>query len=282
MPDLKIIALDLDGTLLDSQKRLSSVNRAALARAAEKGALVVPTTGRFFGMMPACIRDLPFVRYAITINGAQVYDRETDTALVREEIPLDTALEVMRLLDDHDVIYDCYRNNWGWMTQAFKDKSTDYATNEHYVKMIADFRRGVPELKAHLESTRDDGDVQKIMLISRLDDPEIQALHAVETELVSRFPQLKATSSTWNNIEINLKTAHKGVALGRFAESLGLTLANCISFGDGGNDLTMIEAAGVGVAMANAAPEVLAAADYVSCSNDEDGVAKALEHFGLI
>ena len=72
MPDLKIIALDLDGTLLDSQKRLSSVNRAALARAAEKGALVVPTTGRFFGMMPACIRELPFVRYAITINGAQV------------------------------------------------------------------------------------------------------------------------------------------------------------------------------------------------------------------
>ena len=281
MPDLKIIALDLDGTLLDSQKRLSSVNRAALARAAEKGALVVPTTGRFFGMMPACIRDLPFVRYAITINGAQVYDRETDTALVREEIPLDTALDLMRLLDGYDVIYDCYRNNWGWMTQAFKDKSVEYATNEHYVKMIADFRNGVPELKTHLEATRAEGNVQKSMFFSRLDDPEAKALRAAEREIAARFPDLKTTSSTWNNVEVNLKTAHKGVALGRFAESFGLTLANCISFGDGGNDLTMIEAAGVGVAMANAAPEVLAAADYVSLSNDEDGVAAALEHFGL-
>lgn len=282
MDDIRIIALDLDGTLLDSQKRLSDVNRAALARVAERGVLVVPTTGRFFGMMPACVRDLPFVRYAITINGAQVYDRVADAALVREEIPLDVALEVMRLLDGFDVIYDCYRNNWGWMTQAFKEKSADYATNEHYVKMIADFRKGVPELKAHLAATRGEGNVQKMMLFSRLDDPGTRALHAVRAELATRFPGLKATASTWNNIEINKATAHKGVALARFAESLGYTLANCMAFGDGGNDLSMIEAAGVGVAMANACPEVLAAADYVSSSNDEDGVAAALSHFGLI
>ena len=84
--DIKIVALDLDGTLLDSAKRLSEANRAALADAAAKGVLIVPTTGRFFGMMPECIRDLPFVRYAITVNGAQVFDRATDAALVREEM----------------------------------------------------------------------------------------------------------------------------------------------------------------------------------------------------
>ena len=116
--DIHIVALDLDGTLLDSEKRLSEANREALARAAARGVLIVPTTGRFFGMMPPAVRDLPFVRYAITINGAQVYDRETDTALVRDEIPLATALGVMELLDRHDVIYDCYRQNWGWMTAA--------------------------------------------------------------------------------------------------------------------------------------------------------------------
>ena len=90
--DIRIIALDLDGTLLDSAKRLSEANRAALADAAAKGVLIVPTTGRFFGMMPECIRDLPFVRYAITVNGAQVFDRATDAALVREEIPLGDAI----------------------------------------------------------------------------------------------------------------------------------------------------------------------------------------------
>ena len=277
---MHIIALDLDGTLLDSQKRLSDVNRAALAAAAERGALVVPTTGRFFGMMPAAVRDLPFVRYAITINGAQVYDRETDAAIVREEIPLEMAREVMALLDGYDVIYDCYRSNWGWMSEAFKAKAEDYATDEHYLRMIHEFRRPVPELKAHLASTAADGDVQKIMLFTRRDAPE-GATREIAAVVAARFPELKVTNSTWNNLEINIRTAHKGRALARFAEHLGLSLANCISFGDGANDLTMVEAAGVGVAMANACPEVLAAADYVTASNDEDGVAAALSHFGL-
>ena len=280
MSSLKIIALDLDGTLLDSQKRLSDVNRAALAAAAERGALVVPTTGRFFGMMPAAVRDLPFVRYAITINGAQVYDRETDAAIVREEIPLEMAREVMALLDGYDVIYDCYRSNWGWMSEAFKAKAEDYATDEHYLRMIREFRRPVPELKAHLAATAADGDVQKIMLFTRRDAPE-GATREIAAVVAARFPEVKVTNSTWNNLEINIRTAHKGRALARFAEHLGLSLANCISFGDGANDLTMVEAAGVGVAMANACPEVLAAADYVTTSNDEDGVAAALRHFCL-
>ncbi len=281
MPDLKIIALDLDGTLLDSQKRLSAVNRDALARAAERGALVVPTTGRFFGMMPQMIRDLPFVRYAITVNGAQVYDRETDAAIVREEIPREIALEVMRLLDGFDVIYDCYRSNWGWMSEAFKAKAADYATDEHYLKMVNDFRHGVPDLKTHLEATAAEGDVQKIMLFARLDGPK-DVTRQITEAVNARFPEIKVTSTTWNNLELNIAGAHKGVALRRFAEHLGLTLANCMALGDGRNDLTMIEAAGVGVAMANAHPDVLAAADYVSLSNDENGVAAALEHYGVI
>ncbi|MBO7653363.1 MAG: HAD hydrolase family protein, partial [Kiritimatiellae bacterium] len=70
-------------------------------------------------------------------------------------------------------------------------------------------------------------------------------------------------------------------ALQRFAEALGLTLDNCMALGDGLNDLTMIRAAGLGVAMANAHPDVLAVADAVTASNDEDGVAKAIERFCL-
>ena len=258
---IRIIALDLDGTLLDSEKRLSDVNRDALARAAEKGVLIVPTTGRFFGMMPPAVRDLPFVRYAITINGAQVYDRETDTAIVRDEIPLSMALGIMEVLDRYDVIYDCYRQNWGWMTMALQDKAADYATNEHYLKMVREFRKPVPELKAHLKATADQGDVQKIMLFSRLQvaGSKFQVssvLGDVKGEIEAKFPEIKVTSSTWNNIELNIKSAHKGNALKRFAEHLGFTLENCMAFGDGMNDFTMVEAAGLGIAMANAEPEV--------------------------
>jgi len=274
---IKIIALDLDGTLLDSQKRLSVRNRAALAKAAECGALVVPTTGRFFGMMPESIRELPFVRYAITINGAQVYDRETDAAIVREEIPLATAIGIMKLLDGHDVIYDCYRQNWGWMTSALQAKAADYATNEHYLKMVREFRKPVSELKAHLAETAAEGDVQKVMLFSRLDDPEAKELQAIRREMAARYPEIKVTSSCWNNLEFNIAGAHKGNALKRFAEHLGYGLENCAAFGDGLNDFSMVEVAGLGVAMANAEPEVKRVAKRVTLSNDEDGVAVVLE-----
>jgi len=276
MPDIRILALDLDGTLLDSGKRLSEANRNALAAAAAKGVLVVPTTGRFFGMMPPAVRDLPFVRHAITVNGAQVYDRETDTAIVREELPLDKALAIMRFLDGFDVIYDCYQDNWGRMTKALQDKAAEYAQDPHYVKMIREFRQPYPDLKEYL--ARQGRDVQKIMLFAR--DPAVR--DAIAAELPTRFDGLAVSTSTFNNLEINAASAHKGRALERFAAHLGLSPANCMAFGDGLNDLSMVRMAGVGVAMANAAPEVLAAADYVTLSNDEDGVAAALRRFSVI
>ena len=273
MHDIRIIALDLDGTLLDSGKNLSEVNRAALAEAAEKGILVVPTTGRFFGGMPESIRALPFVRYAITVNGAQVYDRATDAAIVREELPLATALAIMRFLDGFDVIYDCYQDNWGCMTASMQARAADYAPDAHYLKMIRELRKPYPDLKAHLEA--EGLDVQKIMLFAR--DVAVRA--EIAEGLRARFPELAISSSTFNNLELNSANAHKGLALQRFAEHLGLGLANCMAFGDGANDLTMVRMAGIGVAMANACPEVLAAADHVTLSNDEDGVAAALRHF---
>ena len=275
--NVRIVALDLDGTLLDSQKRLSARNRAALERAAEKGIHIVPTTGRFFGMMPEAVRDLPFVRYAITINGAQVYDRVEDKAIVREEIPLETAVRVMELLDSYDVIYDCYRSNWGWMTAALQAKAADYATDEHYLKMVREFRRPVPELKAHLRETASEGGVQKVMLFSNRAADTEKVLGDIRRDMAANFPEIRVTASTGNNLELNSMAAHKGNALRRFAEYLGLTLANCAAFGDGLNDLTMVEAAGMGVAMANAAPDVKSAASRVTLSNDEDGVAVVVE-----
>ena len=272
MADVRIIALDLDGTLLDSGKNLSAANRAALAAAAEKGIHVVPTTGRFFGGMPESVRALPFVRYAITVNGAQVYDRATDAAIVREELPLATALAIMRYLDGFDVIYDCYQDNWGRMTASMQARAADYAPDAHYLKMIRELRKPYPDLKAHLEE--EGRDVQKIMLFAR--DLSVRA--QIADGLKARFPELAVSASTFNNLELNSANAHKGLALKRFAEHLGLGLENCMAFGDGANDLTMIQAAGIGVAMSNACPEVLAAADYVTLSNDEDGVAAALAH----
>ena len=121
MNSVKLLALDLDGTLLNSQKELTPRTRDALYAAAEAGVEIVPTTGRFFTGMPEVIQKLPFLHYAITINGAQVYDIRAEKAVSRAEIPLETALRVLEYLDGFPVIYDCYQDNWGWMTRSMQE-----------------------------------------------------------------------------------------------------------------------------------------------------------------
>ena len=130
-----------------------------------------------------------------------------------------------------------------------------------------------------MRATAADGDVQKVMLFAtnRERSTAIDCLRKLSDELAARFPDIKVTASTWNNIELNVKSAHKGNALKRFAEHLGYTLENCMAFGDGMNDFTMVEQAGLGIAMENAEPEVKRVAKYVTLSNDEDGVAKGID-----
>ena len=275
MPDIKLIALDLDGTLLNSNKELSPGNTRALADAAARGIEIVPTTGRFFGGMPACIRSLPFLHYAITINGAAVYDVRRAADLAKAELPLLQAVEIMRYLDTLPVIYDCYMDNWGWMTRTLQEKAAEFSLDAHYLNMIRCLRTPVDELKAFLlEKGRD---VQKIQLFTK--DPELRQM--LLQQLEGRFGEIAVSSSVANNIEINHANANKGAALGKLAAHLGLSMVQTMAAGDGLNDLSMIRDAGVGVAMGNACVEVKQAADAVTACCDDDGVAAAIERFCL-
>ena len=273
MRDIRIIALDLDGTLLNSNKELTPGNYAALDKAAAAGIEIVPTTGRFYGGMPEAIRNLPFVHYAITINGAQVYDIRKDCAVARAELPVKLAVEIMAYLDTLPVIYDCYMDNWGWMTRSMWEKAEEFAPNEHYLKMIRELRQPVPELKTHLVKTGHD--VQKVQLFAK----DMNLHRELMRTLPNRFVQTAISTSAGNNIEINDRHANKGEAIGQLAAYLGCDISQTMSFGDGLNDLSMIRAAGVGVAMANACGEVLAAADEMTLDCDHDGVAAGIEKF---
>lgn len=271
MHEYKLIALDLDGTLLDSGKRLSPKNAAALRRAAESGAQIVPTTGRFFDGMPQVIRELSYLCYAITINGAQVLDVRTGSVLYRAEIPLPRALAIMEYLDTLPVIYDCYCGSWGWITRAMQDAAPEFISDVHSLHMVQELRTPVDELKAYLRARGDD--VQKIQLFLQ----DVSQRPAVMAELERRFPGTAASTSLQNNIEINTAAANKGDAVRALAAHLGIPMEQTISFGDGSNDLSMIRACGLGVAMANACPAVLAAANRVTKSCDESGVAAVLD-----
>ena len=270
---MKLIAFDLDGTLLTTEKELTDENLAALERAAEAGIVLVPATGRFFGVIPENVRSLPWVRYFITINGAQVWDAQESRSLLRAEIPAELALRCCEHMDGLPVIYDCYQDGWGWMTQAFYDKADRFAANIHSLEMIRNLRTPVPELKACLKERA--RDVQKIQIFFR--DMELRA--NVLQSLPEAFPDLVVTTSIVNNIEINSREATKGNALEKLAACLGIPVAQTMAFGDDRNDLSMLQTAGIGVAMGNAEEEVRLAADYVTEDCNDSGVAHALKHF---
>ena len=158
--DIRLMAFDLDGTLLNSAKELTPRNKSALERAAEKGIQIVPTTGRLFQAIPEEIRAFPFLRYAITINGAAVFDTLTGDNLYRAEIPLENAIGIMSYLDQFPVIYDCYKDNGGLMTRSMWDQAEVFAPNAYYVRSIRTMRKPVPELKEFL--LQQGGSVQKI------------------------------------------------------------------------------------------------------------------------
>ena len=275
--DIRLIALDLDGTLLNSEKQLTARNYRALERAHAAGVHIVPTTGRFYNLLPEVIRTLPFMRYAITINGAAVFDLQEKKTLAAAEIPPEEAVEIMAYLDGFDVIYDCYTGNAGYMTERLQNMARLYAGNPHCYAMLRDFRKPVPELKDFVW-TGGQG-IQKIQMYVK---PENLALRSfLMEELGRRFPDLAVSSAFFNNIELNQSHANKGEALLALAAALGLKREQTMSFGDGLNDLSMIRAAGFGVAMANGEQATLDVADYICESCDEDGVARTIEKFIL-
>lgn len=268
---IRMIALDLDGTLLDSQKRLSKVNFNALQRQAEKGVEIVPTTGRFYDAMPEVIRSLPFVHYAITINGAEVFDVDNGKTIAASEIPSEKAIEIMSYLDKLPVVYDCYMDSKAWMTANMKNTIEDYLSDEHFLKMVKDLRRPVDELKKFVAEYGKD--VQKMITFTQDNELRQRLLH----ELPQVFSDIIVSSSMDENIEINDIKANKGNAIHQLSDFLNIDIGEVMSFGDGLNDLNMIKEAGVGVAMSNANEEVLKSADYITLSNDEDGVARAID-----
>lgn len=275
MPDIKIIVLDLDGTLLTSDKRISPRNYAALERAAEKGIHIVPSTGRFYDGMPAVVRELPFVRYAITVNGAEIYDAREDRVLHRAEMTPEQADEVFEVLDTLPVVYDCYQDGWGWMEKRLYDQAEDFIDDPRVLAMVKDLRTPVKDFRGLIRS-RNKG-IQKIQMFFKDMDQRAKALPFLR----QRFPGLNVTSSITNNLELNSLDAHKGAALLELCRILEVEPSRTMAFGDGLNDITMLQTAALGVAMENACPEVKAAADHITDTNDHDGVAKAIEQFCL-
>ena len=273
--DIRLICFDLDGTFLDDNKNIPPENLRALEAAAARGVWIVPATGRIVPGLPETLRTLPFLRWFITSNGAYVYDALEDRVAVKAEVSLERALDFYRYADTLGVLYDCYQNDWGYMTDWMLEEATRVIPDAGIRRLITTLRSPVPELKEYL---REKGEpLQKMQLY--FTDPA-QRLRELES-LPARFPDLRFTSSVPFNIEINAAGATKGQAMLGLCRVLGIGPEQVLALGDGTNDLDMLTAAGVGVAMANADPDLIAGADHVTGSNNEGGFAAAIERFVL-
>lgn len=270
-----IIALDLDGTLLDSNKRLTTKNLYALENAAEEGWEIVPATGRLYSGMPDFIRELPFLNYVIAANGAQVIDLKRRRIVYEAELQYKKAVKLMEYLDNFDVIYDCYVAGKAYRNESHKARIDQVVQDRHTRQLLHDLREPVADLKAFIEEQQED--VQKVQFFAKDDILRLKLVELIKQQ----FANVAVSSALDQNVEINDELGNKGDALRALANYLEVERENTIAIGDGHNDLSMIYTAGLGIAMSNAAQRVKDDAKWVTLSNDMDGVAAAIEEFCL-
>lgn len=268
---VKLILSDLDGTLLTSEKIISPATLAALERAADMGVHIVPSSGRFFEGMPEQVRDLPFVRYAIEVNGAWVRDVRDDRVIYRAEMTADEVLEVYDYLDTLPVAYDTYRESRGYMEAALHARLDEFLVGFARPERVKALRRPVENLRQVI--VRENWRSQRVQAYFN----DLELMREQKTALQTRFPHLLVTNSNPTTLEVTAGGASKGQALGALCGHLGLDIRDTMAFGDRDNDADMLTAAGIGVAMGNAVDEVKAVADIVTLSNNDDGIAVTLE-----
>lgn len=268
---MSILALDLDGTLLNGEKHISDRNRLALQMAADSGHFIVPATGRALNAMPKEVLSQPFVRYVISINGACVSDQQTGQILFRKEIELETALGVLDFARRYDCMRDVYWNHTGWTNRAYFENLRYYNSDEEVVRLIQVTRKPIEDIEIFLKEKQ--APVQKVQLCFR----NMEERAAAWKEIEEAFPEIVVTSSFRNNLELNARGADKGLALMFLADHLGVDRTDTYAFGDSTNDLAMLRAAGTGVVMGNAADPIKENADAVTDTNENDGVAKFIE-----
>ena len=297
-PPVRLAALDLDGTLLNHEGQVTPRTRAALQAASDRGVVIVPTTGRPLGNLPPVVAQLPGVRYAITSNGAAVWDLGSDplgavysryanaaerqtsepTCLLRRLMPVETARAAFDLFMEYPGGMGVFWNGYSVKDQASVDFAAARWARLHSTeaRQPNDGRFTVVNDLSEWMS-RHAHEVEKFCMFFDTSEEAQAALprfYALEgAEVVQGAP---------DNIELTAKGVDKGTALLALADRLGIPREATAAFGDSENDRAMLEKAGIAAVMANGMPQIKALADLVSTGDcDHDGVAELFERLGL-
>ena len=267
MGDYKFLALDIDGTVTNSKKEITPAVKAEIKRLQEAGVPVALVSGRPAPGIRHVAAELEFSKYncyVFAFNGGKIIDSRTEKVIYSQTIPLKLAHEVCQVAKDYDVAVVTYRGDEIVSTQA----DNKYTRIEAYVTHMP--VRGVEDMEKELDYEPD-----KFLLVG---EPEY--LEDILPEIKKHFEdRLNIFRSEPFFMEIVPLGIDKAQSLDRLLDKLGLDSSQLVACGDGFNDVSMVNFAGMGVAMANACAETKAVANYIAPSNDEDGVADAIKKF---
>ncbi len=265
----KLLVLDLDGTLTNSEKELSQRNKETLIKAQEKGVTIALASGRpMFGITPLAeaLHLSEFGGYILSFNGGKTIACK-DKSIIQEHImPLDTLPELYRASKEHKMELISYND-----THILSENPEDI-----YVQKEA-FLNKMPVMKIENLVNYIDFNIPKCLMVGDAErlakiEPTIRDQHKERLTIFRSEPYF---------LEIMPQGIDKAQSLNKLLAHMKLTPENMIAIGDGFNDLSMIQLAGLGIAMANAQEVVKKAARHITLSNDEDGVAIAVEQFLL-
>lgn len=270
--DIRAIALDLDGTTLNAQSRLSPGNREALVYALSRGIHVIVASGRAFFTLPQEIVDIPGIRYAVCSNGAAVCRVPDGAVLMSRVLPAGSAERILAISRAPLVTYEAFVAGAAYADAAYIRTPEVWGAYGPSVDYLQATRRPVENIEEFIRENR-----------NRLDSVDVICWDPEKTELlrqrfVRELPEVYLTSSSSHRLEFSHPHSGKCAGVSWVLDRLGLSFSQLAAFGDGDNDAALLSAAGCGIAVANATPQCLAAADFVTKHNDADGIAHAMDH----
>lgn len=269
-----MIGLDLDGTLLTDRKEITPRTRRVISRAIEEGVIVLVATGRPWMGVPEELREFPGMRYALTSNGARILDVQEGVILEEHLLPPDSAKKAMQICGKYDTLQEIYFDGQGYAPADKMSKVERYHKNPNMWEYMRKTRIPVNDIFELLE--RENRGLDKVQALFA----DMEERKAAWREL-EREPDLELVGSLKYNIEINAAGVNKGTGLVNLGRLLGIKREEIMACGDGDNDTVMLREAGFGVAMGNAEEQVKEAADHITLTNEEEGVAEVIEKFVL-
>ncbi len=277
MKNIKLIALDMDGTLLDSSLKISEENQKMIKEACAQGVEVVISTGRPYIGIPTELLAGLGVKYAITSNGAALYKLPEKECLFEDCIPLDEFLPIARKIQSCDVFFHVFINGISYFEEGKRSVVDKMKLSDTHKKFFHNSGYPVEDIVAFIEEQN--VDIEKAGANFYPLSEDIYKDYDELEAYLRNHPSLTTVCGGFHNLEFAHKGLSKATGLKFLADYLHISMEEVMAVGDSENDIDIIEAAGIGVAMENAEPIVKEACDFVTLSNDEDGVAYAIRQF---